>query len=104
MISLPIDGNFKVMQLSPATAALEETYDTSISTATSVTLNSGTTYIEVSAIDKGVFLKYAAGASPTDYDEFISADTTRAYVVPEGVTVISVIEESATAKVSIIEK
>lgn len=104
MTHLPIDENNKPMQLPPPVVALEETYDATISAATSITLNAATTYIEVSAIDKGVFLKYAASVSSTDYDEFVSANTTRAYVIPEGTTVISVIEESATAKVSVIEK
>lgn len=104
MIYLPRDANFNAIQLPPPVVALEETYDATISTATSITLNTATTYIEVSAIDKGVFLKYAAGAASTDYDEFIAPNTTRAYIVPSSITVISVIEEAATAKVSIIEK
>ena len=104
MITLPIDGNYKVIQLPPQKVALAVTYDATISAATDITLNVATTYIEVSAIDKPVFLRWAATASSTSYDEFISQNTTRAYIVPAGVTVISLIQEAATAKVSVVEK
>lgn len=104
MIYLPVDANNKEMQLAPPVVALVATYDATISSATNITLDAATTYIEVTAIDKGVFLRYQATASSTNYDEFIPQNTTGAYVIPDGVTVISVIEESATAKVSIIQK
>lgn len=104
MITLPIDANNKEIQLAPAKIALAKTYDATISSATDLTLNAATTYIEVSAIDKGIFLKYGSTASSTDYDEFISANTTRAYIVPANISTISVIQQSASAAVSIIEK
>lgn len=87
--------------LVPAKTALAVTYDTTITSATSVTLNALTSIIEVSAVDSGVFLKYSAGASTSDFDEYILADTTRHYVIPDGVTVISVIGDGA---VVVIEK
>ena len=104
MVTMPIDANNKPMQLPPATAAIVATYDATISAATDITLNTATSYLEVSAIDKGVFLRYAATVSSSAFDEFISANTTRVFIVPVGVTVISVIQEAATAKVAIVEK
>lgn len=83
---------------------LEETYDATISSSTSITLNTAATYLEVSAIDKGVFMKWGAAASSSDFDEFISPNTTRVYVVPTGQTTVQFIEESATAKLVVIEK
>jgi len=83
---------------------LEETYDATISSSTSITLNTSATYIEVSAIDKGVFLKWGATASSSDFDEFISPNSTRTYVIPDEVTTVQFIEESATAKLVVIEK
>jgi len=80
------------------------TYDATISGSTTVSLNAGTTYIEVSAIDKGIFLKWGATASASSFDEFISANSTRLYVVPVGQTSVQFIEESATAKLVVIEK
>lgn len=103
-LTLPIDGAYKEMQLPPAVVALAVTYDATISAATDITLNAATSYLEVSAIDKGVFLRWAATASSTAFDEFINAGETRSFVKPAGVTVISVIQESATAKVVIVEK
>lgn len=83
---------------------LEETYDATISSSTSITLNTSATYIEVSAIDKGVFMKWGATASSSDFDEFISANTTRVYAIPTGQTTVQFIEESTTAKLVVIEK
>lgn len=100
----PVDASFKPISTgSQMGTALAVTYDATISSATSVTLNASTTSFEVSAIDKGIFLRYAAGASSSAFDAFIPANTTRTFVVQTGVTVISVIEESATAKVVVIE-
>lgn len=104
MISLPLDANNKPIQLSPSKSAVAATYDATISSATSINLNAATTFLEISAIDKGVFMRYAAGASSSAFDEFIPANQSKQYIVPAGVTVISVIEESATGKVAVIEK
>lgn len=93
-----------ILNTPPAVVALEETYDATISSSTSITLNAATTYIEVTAIDKGVFLKWGATAASTDFDEFIAPNTTRAYVVPSGQTTVQFIEEAATAKLVVIEK
>lgn len=83
---------------------LEETYDATISSSTSITLNTATETIEVTAIDKGIFMKWGATASSTDFDEFIAPNTSRVYVVPNGTTTVQFIEESATAKLVVIEK
>jgi hypothetical protein len=101
---LPIDKNNKPMQLVPNTTALATTVDSSISAATDVSLNADTTFIEVNALVQGVYLKYGATASSSDFDEFIQAGMVRHYVIPDGVTTISVIEASASATVVIIEK
>ncbi len=93
--------NYYTNNLAPT---LEETYDATISTSTAITLNSATKYIEVTALDKGVFMKLGATASSTDFDEFIAPNTTRVYVVPTNVASVQFIEESATAKLVVIEK
>lgn len=93
-------------QLPPAVVAKEETTNDSITNgaAVSVTLNTSTSLIEVNAISNGMFMKYAAGASSSDYDEYIQAGATRHYVIPSGVTVISFIGDAGTAKLRLIEK
>lgn len=88
----------------PKSPTLVATYDATISSSTLLTLNTSTSTIEVSAIDKGVFLKWGAVASSSSYDEFIPANSTRVYVVPTGQTIVQYIEESATGKLSVIEK
>lgn len=103
-IKLPRDGNYSPMQITPSTAALVSTYSASISSFLAITLNANTTYLEITAIDKGIFMKYASGASSSSYDEFIPANQTQAFIVPTGVAVISVIQQAASAAVSVIEK
>lgn len=101
---LPSDQQGDMIPLTTPTSALAVTYDTSISSATDITLNTNTALIEVTAINNGVFLRYASTASSSAFDEFILADSTRHFVVPAGVTVISIIEETASAKAVVIEK
>ncbi len=86
----------------PKAPTLEETYDAAISASTAVTFASETEYIEVSAIDKGIFMKWGATASSTDFDEFIPANTSKRFVVLAASA--QFIEESATAKLVVIEK
>lgn len=95
--------NITMQGSAPVGSPLAKTYDATISSATSVTLNAATTYFEVTAIDKAIFVKYAAGASSSDFDAIVPQNTTRGFAVPSGVTVVSVIEEAATAKVVITE-
>lgn len=85
-------------------ATLKATYDATISTSTTITLTTGASTIEVSAIDKGVFMKWGATASASSFDEFIAQNSTREYVIPTGVTTVQFIEESATGKLVVIEK
>lgn len=88
----------------PKAPTLARTYDATVSTSTSLSLNAGTTYIIVSAIDKGIFLKWGATASSTSFDEFIVQNTSVEYLRPTGTTTVQFIEESATAKLAVIEK
>lgn len=100
----PRDANHSPVPLVTPTTALAVTNSASISSATSITLNAATTLIEINALSQGVFMKYAAGVTSSAFDEYIQAGTVRHYVKPYGVTVISVIEQSATARVIVIEK
>lgn len=81
---------------------LVATYDATISGSTTVTLNAGTTSIVVSAIDKGIFMKWGATASSSAFDEFIPANTTRVFV--RLASTVQFIEEAATAKLVVLEK
>ena len=101
---LPSDQKGNGIPLTTPTPANAVNYDTSISTATDITLNADTALIEVTAINAGIFLRYSATATSSNFDEFILADNTRHYVIPAGVTTVSVIEESTGAKVVVIEK
>lgn len=88
--------------INPKAPTLVATYDATISSSTEITLGAGTTTIEVSAIDQGVFMKWGATASSTSFDEFIPANTTAVFVVLAAT--VQFIQESATAKLVVIEK
>jgi len=83
---------------------LVATYDATISSSTEIVLDEETSVIEVSAIDKGVFLKWDATVSSGDFDEFISANQTRLFVRPDSALAANFIEEAATAKLVVIQK
>lgn len=99
MYSLPIQ-NF----VNAKAPTLAVTYDATISSSTPVTLNSGTKFIIVSAVLKGIFLKWDGTASTTSFDEYIALDDTNIYVVPSGTTTANFIEEAASAHLVCIEK
>ena len=82
---------------------LAVTYDATVSGSTAVTLNTASTNIQVSAIDKGIFLKWDASASTSAFDGFIPANQTRVFAIPRGAITANFIEESATAKLVCIE-
>jgi len=86
----------------PEAPTLAATYDATISASTAVTFNSGTTYIVVSAIDKGVFMKWGGTVSSSDFDEFIAVGETRIFAIQA--TSAEFIQEAATGKVVVIEK
>lgn len=96
---MPLD-NFT----NPKAPTLATTYDATISSSTTVTLNSGTTYIEVTALLKGIFMKWGATASSSAFDEFIAPESTRVYIVPAAQSTVQFIEEAATAHLVVIEK
>lgn len=102
---LPVDANNKEIQngnlIAPVIAV---TYDATISSATSVSLNAGTTSYEVLAIDKPIFLRFAASVSTSAFDAVIAANTSKVFFRDPAVTTISVIEASATAGVAVIER
>ena len=109
-VSLPKDGNFVSVDLTPAAVALEETYDATVSASTEITLNTATTYIEVAAIDKAVFMKWGTtDASSTDWDVVITANTVRRFFVPIDnatgalYTAVNFIEQAATAILAVSE-
>lgn len=104
MIQLPKGNNRETVPIVPATTALSRTVSSAISAATSVTLNAATTLLEVNAKDQGIYMRYQAGVTASNADEFVLANSTRHYAVPPAVTVVSFIEETATAKLILIEK
>lgn len=103
--TLPIDANQKAIAGGNLVGAvLAKTYDATISSASDITLQAGTTSFEVLAIDKAVFVRFAASASSTNFDAVVGANQTKVFYRDPAVTVISIIEASATGGVAVIEK
>lgn len=96
--------SYSPLYLTPAISAVARTVDSTISTATSITLNASTTFLEVTATNGNVYLRYSADCSASNFDEFIGEGQTRHYIVPDNVLVISVLEASSGAGVVVIEK
>lgn len=88
----------------PKAPTIVETYDATISASTAITLNAATTYIEVSAIAAGIFLKWNGTAATSDFDEYISPDETRLYIRPAGATTANFIQASANGILVVLEK
>ncbi len=86
----------------PKMPTLARTYDATVSASTEVTLNSGTSEIEVTAIGAGIFMAWGRTATNSDFDEFIGVGQTRAYVKQAGT--VQFLQEVATAKLVVIEK
>jgi len=110
--NVPKDSSYvPIPEMLPVVIALEETYDATISASTEITLNASTKMIEVTAIDKAIFMKWGTSdASTTDWDHCIAPNSTRRFAVPvetasTGVlyTAVNFIEESATAKLAVSE-
>lgn len=85
---------------------LATTYDADIASSTSVALNAGCSTIQVTAVDKGIFMKWGATASSSAFDEFIPANTTRTFVRPTvpAVTTVEFIQQAATAVLVVVQK
>lgn len=94
----------------PKSPTLAVTYDATISSSTTVTFNAATATIEVTALLKGIFMKWGATASSSAFDEFIAPESTRVYVIPidsttnAKYTTAQFIEEAATSHLVVIEK
>lgn len=102
--TLPVDGNRSHVPLVPAVRALAVTQDDTISSATDLALEAGTSFIEVSALYGGVYMRYAATASAANSDEYIQAGATRHYYIPTGITTVSFIQDQAGAAIRVIQK
>lgn len=81
------------------------TYDASISASTEVTLNAATSWLEVSAITSGIFLRWGtADVSTSAFDEYISPGTTRIYIRPINTTAVNFIQAVSDGVLVVLEK
>ena len=101
----------RYIESTPAVIALEETYNATLTSTVELTLNSDTTMIEVSAIDKTIVMKWGTtDASTSDFDEVINLNSTRHFMIPTDTTTkllftaVNFIEQEAGAVLCVVEK
>lgn len=94
---------YGIVNTAATSKPLVATFDATISSNTAITLNTKTTGIEVSAIDKGIYMRWDGTASSSAFDAFISPNTTKVFSVPRGTTTVNFIEQAATANLVCIE-
>lgn len=82
---------------------LAVTYDATVSGSTVVTLNALTSGIEVTAMDKAIFLNWDATASSSAFVAIIAPNTTKVFMVPRGTITANFIEQAASAVLVCIE-
>lgn len=98
-----IDTNRRTLQGLPASVALDETYNATISASTALTLNAATTLLEITAIDKAICYKWGGTCSTSDFDGIVPANTSKLVPVPNGQTSIQFIEQAVTAILAVVE-
>ena len=110
MISMPIDANSRVMQLTPSCVALAQTVDATISASTEITFNTSSTFLRVYAISQDIYMKWGtADVTSSNFDEIIPSGQIVDFVIPRQTTGIlytaaNFIERAASATLVVIEK
>lgn len=103
-LEIPVSNGVPLSD-TPAIIALASTYDATVSASTELVLNVATQLIEVTALDKAIFLAWGVDdASTSNFDEVIPANATRQFVVPGGITAVNFLETAATALLCVVEK
>ena len=96
-------GGNAMIDTVPAAVTLKETYDATVSGSTAITLQTATTLLEVTAIDKAILYKWGGTVTTSDFDGVVPANTSKLVPVPNGQTSIQFIEEQATAHLVVVE-
>ena len=101
----------RFLEITPSVIAIEETYDALVDSTTELTFDTSTKLIEVSAIDKTIFMKWGTSdATTADFDEVINLNTTRHFLIPTDITTkklftaANFISQEAGAVLAVIEK
>lgn len=118
--NMPIDSNRKAMQITPSKLPINTTYNATLAnTQYEVTLNASTRFVEVTATNASILMRYKSVAGGTaitvasnGFHEWIQAGTTRHYELSGvrisglPVTVLAFISQdsAATATLGLIEK
>ena len=97
------------IQLLPASRARAQTLDSTVSTATTVTLDTGTSIVRFQAFLGAVYMKWLTAADTdavtnANYEGIISdGGAPFDFVIPPNVTGVSLLEKDSGAEISVIE-
>lgn len=94
------------IQLSPASERLNKEGEFTVTSASPVTKTVETlSYLEVHT-DQDLFIKYGTNATidATNFDEIVTNDVTRAFVIPQGFTQIQLLARDSDCTVILINK
>lgn len=108
--SLPRDGNGQVIQLAPSGVALQQTVNSTLSSAQTITFNASSVFLRCYATSQDVYLKWGTTAvTSSNFDDIIPAGQIVDFFIPlqsTGVryTACTLIERSASASIVAIER
>jgi len=84
----------------PPARALNDEYRATISSSTSITIDPASEFLEISAINDGVFfLKGSGTVSTSNFHGYVAAGTTRHYYLEPGTKSIGVLSTSGSVVV-----
>lgn len=89
----------------PDVVALNQTVNDSLDSSSEITLNTATSFLQVYAITKDVYLKWGTDdCTAANFDEVIPAGKIMNFLVPEGQTAINLLERESAATAIVLEK
>lgn len=101
---LPRDTHGSTVQLVPNKPAVAR-FNGTCAASTTVAVNADASFIEINALDDGIFLKYGSTAvTNANFDEFIHAGATRHYSIPKDITTLRIIDNGGGGRAIIIQK
>lgn len=98
------DENGHIVPLAEAVIAIAEDHFTDLSTAQTVNLEDDATFLQVSAYDGVVAVKYNGTATTSDFDEILTESESMHRVIKKDITSVSFIAITTGAKVAVIQK
>lgn len=104
-IRMATDNMSYPMQLLPPAIPKASYKNDAVTTSSAVyiTLNENTALVRIIALDNGLWARFQASASSTDFHMYIPGGMVLDYPLPDDVSVISLIGDEGTSRVRVFE-